>query len=411
MTGLVKITDPSVAFALTQVLSILYLSDVPVRLVKWRSSDDPRISAMKIPPPAALYDKAVYTNKGLKKLSRSGLPWKATSASIRALISLAECLKVSGFKLSPVAFADELKAIAALQLQYCLDFMPGGICEISDIAAVLEAGSGFLMVCGNGPADIAKNPKPSLDALYERIISDCSIQSRSTMELAWISRGIAAWDLYKQRSDNDLVLSEIVLEIISRKSISGLFSRHSSNTASAPLGQQFFILDAITAAYPFVRLEVVKNRITEIFGRLVNIAYRETPGMFAFWRKEASLSAFDAGAFFSCLDRISGYIDDPDNKEVISRFRHTAVDLLIKPYVNRYRTSILKGIKWYSIMRNSYDSRIYYRKALCPVFPKRFSVGHDCRLELSCRRMVRTSDLMYLSASLLRSECCNMHKR
>lgn len=402
MTGrLESSADLSVGFALAHVLSILYLSDVSVRLVRWQSSDDPRISAMKIPPPAALYDKAVCTSRGLKKLSRSKLSWKATSACIRALISLAESLKGTDHWIMPGTFADEIEAIPALQLQYCLDHIPKGIYGIDDLAAVLEAGAGYLLTCGNGPADLASKFEPGLHALYERLTSEHRVQSMSTMELACISKAIAAWDLYKQKSDQDLFLSEIVLEIISRKSISGLLGRQIYDTGCAAMGQQFFILDALAVSYPFVRLEVIRNRMLEIFERLYSIAYREIPGAFSFWRKDAAISAFAAGAVVSCLGRISRFYSDTAKKEVLLESRHTAVDLLIRPYIDRYSSPIRKAVKWYRIMQDTVNAGIHPWPNLCPVFSKKVPLSPDTRLEHSCKGMVRLADLMYLCASLL----------
>ena len=74
-----------------QAMSILYLSEAVLPLVKWKEIADPLIAGLEAPPPAAWYEKAAGTK--LKMANDIVKPSMiATGFSIQTLSRLAEIL-------------------------------------------------------------------------------------------------------------------------------------------------------------------------------------------------------------------------------------------------------------------------------------------------------------------------------
>ena len=70
-------------FALIQALSVFYLSDAALVLMKWRESENQAVRRLFEPPAAAWYEKAAGTN--LKLIAVLQIHMKTTGYSIQVL--------------------------------------------------------------------------------------------------------------------------------------------------------------------------------------------------------------------------------------------------------------------------------------------------------------------------------------
>ncbi len=394
--------NPILDFTLVQSLSILYLSEATLPMVKWQTSGDPLIRGLPCPPVVALYEKAA--GRKLRMLPHTGRPsMRATGYSIQVLSRLSEILP--GFVterqsfLAKPSYRQEWKTTAGLQLQFCLEYIAETPCSIEEISTVLEGGATFLQT---SPAQKkASDFDPEICRLCDKITGDTDIPSIRTMDLAHAALAVSAWDTQNGRQGRDSFLTNVALEILSRRSRSGLFHYGPDGPASAPMGQQFYILNALLRSYPFVNLETVLEEIFHLFSNLYNIAWQEAFDLFTFKKKDISYTAFEIGSVLSCLEEISRYSGETEQKTTIDRIRNTFLDHMIQSYDQDHEKEIRKLLRWIYLSREGRVS-MKERPVVLTLFPKRLQLHYPGPVpDWSRKNIINQEELLFLCHSLL----------
>jgi hypothetical protein len=359
-------------FAAIQALTILYLSEAVLPVVKWQDSDDPLVRKMARPPAAAVYEKAGGSR--LRMLPYAAKPsLKATGLSIQVLSRFADILPKYGSIEHPLFsrpdLAREWKAIAQLQLEFCLEYIRDNAYTIEELSSVLEGGVHLIQ------AGLSRNEEQDLstelNALLHTIIEDTDIHAASTMDLACAVRAVCAWHTANHYQGRDDFLTSAALEILNRRSRSGLFHYGPDGYASAPMGQQFFLLDALLVSYPFVMLDNVLEDVFALFSSLYHISYKEAYDLFSFKRKNINYTAFDTGAVLSCLDNISRYASDTmEQRETIDQVKDSFLDFLIDSYQQAHERDVRRLLRYAFLVREG-KARMDRKPDIRTVFPKR----------------------------------------
>jgi hypothetical protein len=393
--------NPILDFTVIQAMSVLYLSDSALHLVKWQNSENQYIREFFEPPAAAWYNKAVGT--GLKAPNEAAKPCMITTAyGIQTICQLAHILPdyrvLSCLPLD--SLYSEWKAIAALQLEFCLEYQRESFCTPGECASILEGGSYFLKVdCPDG-----EHPDfmPPLQELYHKITEDLDIAMVSTIELARIIRGISVWFRNNNNKHRSEFLIFLALEILNRKNRSGLFYSTPEGFSSAPSGHQFFILDALLESYPFIQLDHVLEEIFDLFSNLYRIAYKEAIEMFSFKRRSISYSAFEIGALLACLNKLATYSTNiSGQRDTINNTIDSFLDLLIRSY-NQIHEKEIKRLDRWICMYHLGKIRRKDKPLIRTVFPKRvrFSFSHQ-EIDWSRKGVISQAGVFFLCTSLL----------
>ena len=384
-----------------QAMSILYLSEAVLPLVKWKEIDDPLIAGLEAPPPAAWYEKAAGTK--LKMANDIVKPSMiATGFSIQTLSRLAEILpkyRVDSY-LSKSTLHQKWQIISALQLEFCLEYLEENPFSTIDSAAVLEGGVWFLKTKSSleGVRDFTAN----LAAIHQSIPENLDPYNASTLEIASAIRGITVWYKHNNSDDGDDMLSTLVLEVLNRKSQSGLFHYGPYGRASVPMGQQFFILDSLLQAYSYVKLDYVLEEVFDIFSNLYNIAYKDALQIFTFKQKSISYTAFEIATLLSCLDKIAVYSNDnSEQRTMINQIIDTFLEFLTQSYMEFHEGGVRKLLKWICI---SHECKvgIENKPSIRTLFPKRICLRYPGP-EISWDRKAITNqaDIFFLCSTLL----------
>lgn len=137
--------DPVLDFVIIQALSLHYLSNAALRLIKWKDTEYRYIREMPIPPVISWYDKASFSY--IRETREAGRPCiKTTGYSIQTMSRLSNILSnynTSSLLSNPSLYL-ELKSSAALQLMFCIEYMEKNKCDFGEKSAVLEGGSYFI---------------------------------------------------------------------------------------------------------------------------------------------------------------------------------------------------------------------------------------------------------------------------
>ena len=394
--------NPILDFTLVQSLSIFYLSEATLPMVKWQTSEDPLIRGLPCPPVVALYEKAAGRKLGM--LPHTDRPsMKATGYSIQVLSRLSEILpkfvtEEQSFLAKP-SYRQEWSAIAGLQLQFCLEYVAETPCSIEEISTVLEGGSTFLQT---SPAQkSASDFDPEIRRLYDKIAGDTDISNIRTMDLAHAALAASVRDTQNGGHGRGSFLSATSLEILSRRSRSGLFHYGPDGSASAPMGQQFYILNALLRSFPFVNLETVLEEIFHLFSNLYNIAYQQAFNLFTFKKKAISYTAFEIGSVLSCLEEISRYSGETEQKAVIDRIRNTFLDHMIQSYAPIHEKEIRKLLRWIYLSREGRVS-MKEKPVVLTLFPKRLQLRYPGPVpDWSRKNIINQAELLFLCHSLL----------
>lgn len=384
-----------------QAMSILYLSEAALPLVKWKELDDPLIAGLKAPPPAAWYEKAAGTK--LKMTNETANPsMLATGFSIQTLSRLADILpryRVDSY-LSKSTLHRRWQIIAYLQLEFCLEYLEENPFSAIDSAAVLEAGVWFLRAKNSleGIRDFQAN----MVTIYQSIAEDLDPCNASTLELASTIRGITVWYKYNNGYDVDDTLSTLALEVLNRKSQSGLFHYGPYGRSSMPIGQQFFILDSLLQAYSYVKLDYVLEEVFDIFSKLYAIAYKDALQTFTFKQKNISYTAFEIASLLSCLDKIAVYsYDNSEQRTMINQIIDTFLEFLTQSYMENHEDGVRKLLKWIYL---SHECKVGVgnKPSIRTLFPKRIRLRYPGP-EISWNRKAITNqaDIFFLCSTLL----------
>jgi hypothetical protein len=388
-------------FALIQSMSIHYLSESAIHLVKWQNSENQHIRKLSEPPVAAWYSKAVGT--GLRVPNEVAKPCiKTTAFSIRSLSQLAHILP--NYRVLSYLDLDSLlrdwKAIAALQLEFCLEYQKENSCTPGEQSAIIEGGSYFLHV--DWANEESPDFMPDLQELSHQLTEELDMTMVSTMELASVLRGISIWFKHnnnKQRSD---FLTSLALEILNRKSRSGLFYSSPEGFSSAPSGQQFFILGALLESFKFIQLDHVIEEVFNIFSNLYRIAYKEAIELFSFKRRRISYTAFEIGALISCLNSLSGYSTNlSGQRDIINNIVDSFLDLIIQSYNHLHEKEINKLVRWIYLAHEGKAKR-KDKPHIRTVFPKRIYLSYPYQdIDWNRKGIVSQFGIFYLCSSLL----------
>lgn len=393
--------NPILDFTVIQTMSVFYLSEAALHLLKWQDSESRYAGRLFQPPAAAWYAKAGGTR--LKMTNDAARPcMKTTGYSIQALSRMAHILPYyrTVSCLSHSSLHREWKTAAALQLQFCLEYQEENHCSPGERSAILEGGA-CLLHTGHS---VEETPDfmPALQDLFEKITQDLDISMISTMELAEVIRGVSVWLKYnniKQRSD---FLAYLALEVLNRKSRSGLFHCSPEGNASASSGQQFFILDALLQSYPFVQLDHILEEVFNLFSNLYRIAYKDTIDLFSFKRRNISYTAFDIGALLTCLNRLAEYSSGESNqRDIINNIIDSFLEMLIQSYNKFHEKEIRKLLRWVCLSHHGLIKRKDKPKIMT-VFPKRIHLTYPY-LDINWNRkgMTNQTGIFFLSSSLL----------
>jgi hypothetical protein len=389
-------------FALIQALSVFYLSDAALVLMKWRESENQAVRRLFEPPAAAWYEKAAGTN--LKLVSSAANPcMKTTGYSIQVLSRMAEILpdyRVVSCLSSP-SLCKEWKTIAALQLQFCLEYQKENKCTPRECAAILEGGA-FLLHAVN-PMEEGQDFLFDLQKLSQKIMEELDIDLAGTMELAVVIRGLTAWlrrnHINHQRSD---FLSSLVLEILNRKNRSGLFRISIEGYASVPIGQQLFILDVLLQSYPYVQLDFVLEQIFDMFSSLYRFAYKDAIELLSFKRKNISYTAFEIGALITCLSSIGEYsTNESGQKNTINKMIDSFLELLVQSYIQSHEKEIKRLIRWICLSHEGIIQK-KDKPSIRTIFPKRIHLSnHHAGIAWNRNGLINQADILYLCCSMI----------
>lgn len=400
----IKTNHPILDFVITQVLSIIYLSEASIPMVKWQSSENIDLRDMTLPPAAALCGKAIHTYHGVKMATAAIEPClKTTGYSIQVLSQLNTILSSLYKGKVEQGFINELKGIALLQLQYCLEYIKDNPATLDEITAVLD-GSVQLFRCQDEKF-LESEPELAVEinTLYSKMASMFDIATASTMDLACVVKTISNRNILYDYSDRDDFLTPIVLEILNRRSRTGLFYNEPDSYASAPMGQQFFILNTLLLSYPFVMLDSVLEEVFTLFTSMYNIAYKEAFKLFTFQRRTVKYTGFDIGAIIASLDNISKYsIDTPHQGEMINNLKDSFLDFILYSYHQHNEKDICRLLRWYNLAHNSNARDLVKKFHTDTVFPKRiYLIYPGPMVDWSRRGIINQADPLFLCASLL----------
>lgn len=394
--------NPILDFAAIQALSIFYLSEAVLPMVKWQDSDDTFVRKMTRPPAAALYEKAAGSS--LRMLPRTDKPsLKATGLSIQVLSRFADILPKYGSVEHPFftrqSLAREWMAVAELQLQFCLETIRDNVCTVEELSSVLEGGIYFMQA---GLSDEEQSFSAELNSLLGKITEDTEIHAVSTMDLACAVRAVSAWHTADSSRMRDDFLTSAVLEILNRRSRSGLFHYGPDGYASAPMGQQFFILDTLLLSYPFVLLDTVLEEAFSLFSSLYNIAYKEAFDLFSFKRRNIYYTPFDTGAVLSCLDNISRYSPDTmEQRKTIEQIKDSYINFLIQSYQQAHEKDIHRLLRWAYLVQEG-KARMDGKPDIGTIFPKRVQFTYPGPIVKWNRKgIVSQEGILFLCTSLL----------
>jgi len=401
----VAITGNSILdFAVVQSLSIIYLSEAVLPMVKWQTSEDVRIKEMSGPPAAALYDKAVCST--LKTLPGTDKPClKTTGLSIQTLSHLADTLPnyislEQCFLANPV-YPQDWKTMAGLQLEYCLEYMADNPCTIAETSAVLEGGCAMLKA-GHQDTMTETDFTEALNNLAQKMTSEFDIGLAATIDIACVIRAVSSWLTLQGNTERDSFLTAAGLEILNRKSKSGLLDYGPHGYASVSMGQQFFILDALLRSYPNIMLDTVLEEVFKLFSSLYNIAYKQAFNLLSFKRKYISYTAFDTSAVLSCLANISRYSSDSsEQKETINHVMDTFLDFITTSYMVTHNREIGRLLKWIFLSQEG-KARTEKKPIIGTVFPKRVQFRFPGpSIDWSRKGIISQADTLYLCSTLL----------
>ncbi|NLB42419.1 MAG: hypothetical protein GX815_09185 [Clostridiales bacterium] len=384
-----------------QALSILYLSEAALPLVKWKKLDDPLIAGLEAPPPAAWYGKAAGTK--LKISADTAKPSMiATGFSIQTLSRLADNLPKYSMNsyLSKSALHQKWQIIAALQLEFCLEYLEESSFSAIDSAAVLEGGVWFLKT--RSSIEEARDFQANLDVIYQNITESLDPYNASTLELASTIRGITVWYKYNNSGDLDDTLSTLVLEVLNRKSQSGLFHYGPYGRSSVPMGQQFFILDSLLQAYSYVKLDYVLEEVFDIFSNLYNIAYKDTLQIFTFKQKNISYTAYEIATLLSCLNKIAIFsYDNSDQRTMINQIIDTFLEFISQSYMEFHEDGVRKLLKWICLS-NECKVGIENKPPIRTLFPKRIRLCYPGpKISWDRKAITNQADIFFLCSTLL----------
>lgn len=390
-------------FAAVQVLTILYLSEAVLPMVKWQDSENPDIRSMTRPPAAAIYEKAGGSR--LQMLPNADKPsMKATGLCIQMLSRFTDILPKYGSIEHPLFSSPNLirewKAIAQLQLQYCLEYIKDHAHTLEDLSYILEGGI-YLIKAGLTEED-EQDLIPELNALLHGITEDTDINIAGTMDLACALRAVSAWNNANNSQQRDAFLTKAALEILNRRSRSGLFHYGPDGYASAPMGQQFFLLDALLVSYPFIMLDHVLEDVFNLFSSLYHISYKEAFDLFSFKRKNINFTAFDTGAVLSCLHNISRYSSDTmEQRETIEQVKNSFLDFLIDSYRQTYEKDISRLLRWAFLIQEG-KARTDHKPEIRTAFPRRVQFAYPGPAVNWDRKGIISQDgILYLCTCLL----------
>lgn len=391
-------------FALVQSLSIIYLSEAVLPMVKWQTSDDVRIKEMAGPPAAALYNKV--SGSTFKSLSGSDKPCLITTGlSIQTLSRLADMLpnfiSLDQCFLANPAYPQDWKTTAGIQLEYCLEYMAEHPCTIAESSAVLEGGC-CLQEAGYSNLEAEANHKEALGYKAQEIISEFDIDHAATLDIACAVRAVSSWLALNGATERSSFLTAAGLEILNRKSKSGLLDYGPYGYASVTMGQQFFILDALLRSYPYIMLDNVLEDVFDFFSSLYNIAYRQAFNILSFKRKYISYTAFDTSAVLSCLANIARYSSDSsDQKETINQLIDTFLDYITNSYMTTHSKEISRLLKWIFLSQDG-KARADKKPVIGTIFPKRLQFRFPGpTIDWSRKGIISQADTLYLCSTLL----------
>lgn len=365
--------DPVLDFVIIQALSLHYLSNAALRLIKWKDTEYRYIRKMPIPPVISWYDKASFSY--IRETREAGRPCiKTTGYSIQTMSRLSNILSnynTSSLLSNPSLYL-ELKSSAALQLMFCIEYMEKNKCDFGEKSAVLEGGSYFI------PDGLEKKDFPDfipvLKEIYLNLTNDLDPGIVNTMELADILRGVSAW-LNRIHFDyrNDF-LTSLALEVLNRKSRNGLFCFNTADYALLPPGRQFFVMDALLQAFPFIQLDYILEEIFSVYLKLHRMLYNENNGIYVFKPRIISYNAFDVGALLSFLNRASHYsFNKFEQTNTINKILDVYLELLLGSYHRAHDNEIKKLIRWVKLSR-TIQSNIKKQPGFNTVFPKRIYI-------------------------------------
>ena len=388
-------------FVIVQTASLLYLSEAALPLVKKTDSEDQTLQEINSPPIAAWYEKAACNS--LKALPGAAKPcMKTTGLSIQVLSELTNIInnyKMQTYLAKPSLHKD-WRVIAAISLQFCLEYLEANPCSPEDIAAVLEGGTCFLNA-GLQDED-SKDYMPDLKELYDRLIAETDVSLEGTMALAGVLRATAAWHAYNGFNHRDSYITSLALEVLHRKSRTGLFHFSPSGYAPVSLGQQFYILDALIKAYPYIQLESTLEEAFNIFNNLYRIAYKDPYEMFTFRHRSISYTPFDIGALLSCLDSISKYSSEgSEQKAMLERITEDFMNALITSYKEAHKQDISRLIRWICLYREC-KLPAESKPVINTIFPKRIYMKYPAA-DISWNRkgIISQMEVFFLCASML----------
>lgn len=388
-------------FAIIQAMSIFYLSEASLPLMKWRDSENQAVSKLPQPPAAAWYEKAA--GRSLKMVGSAAKPcMKTTGYSIQVLSRMADIL--SDYRvmscLSNASFHKEWRTVAALQLQFCLEYQEENLCTPKEYSTILEGGC-YLLHSVN-PADEVRDFLPDLQKLSQKIMEELDMSMTGTMELAAVARGLSTWLRHNQINQRSDFLSSLALEILNRKNRSGIFHYGFEGYPSAPAGQQFFILDALLQSYPYVQLDHVLEQVFDLFSSLYRVAYQDTIELFAFKRRNISYTAFDIGALLTCLSSIAQYsINESDQRNTIHNMIDSFLEQLVQSYRQSHEKEVNRLIRWICLSHEGIIQR-KDKPHVQTIFPKRIHFSSPTS-EITWNRsgFINQADVLYLCSSLL----------
>jgi hypothetical protein len=387
--------------AASQTLTILYMSEAAIFM---ENLDDigSFFSRIKSNPPAvAWYQKA--SGLKLKRLSDFDDPCILTTAfGIQTLSLLSDLLskyKLESY-LAESSLHEEWKAIALLQLGFCLELLAKRKFNAMEYSLVLEAG--IVLINKIQQDDFTYEYKQELEKLYQNLMFNIDINSTGTMELACVIRSISNWNEINNYIHRDEYLTNLVLEVLSRKSYAGIFHFGPCGKASLPLGQQFFILASLLQSYSFVKLDCVLEEIFNIFTTLYQVAYIDTLELFAFQRRKISYTAFDAGAVLSGLKYIAYYsAENSAQKKLINQLIDVFLEYLTKSYYESHYTEIRKLLKW-TFLRHEGKAVIERKPVIRTSLPKYVYFRYpNAEINWNRKGIVNQMDIFYLCTVLL----------
>jgi len=385
-------------FVLIQTMSIYYQSDAALRIIK--NSEDQDIKVFAMPPVIAWYNKAA--SAFLKNIIKNREPSiKTTGYSIQTFSRLYNVLSAYDSKAAYFSSfsPSQIKSMTALQLQFCLEYLEKNICSPGEQSAVLEGGSYFLDTFYSD--EEFSNYISVLQGIHSKL-HEIDLSIVNTMDLASVLRGISAWLRYTHFNQKSDFLSSLALEILNRRSRTGLFCLYPNEYVLAARGQQFFILDSLLQSYPFIQLDHVLEESFLVFNILFRLSYKDNIKLFAFTGRKISYTAFDVGALLSCLSNVSHYVTNEYShekslNEILNRF----VELLLESYYSTHKKDIKMLLKRISLS-NKIKTKLNMQLKTNTVFPKRIYLTYPyLEFNWGQKGIIDQTGIFFLCASML----------